>query len=135
MGGPRCGGVCALCGVGALEHPSGAGGRRCRVRWRGPKAGVGRPRRCGLTGQPPLFHLRSLHFTPTYSSWLNQVENWFSKIERDLIARGIFTSKRDLARKIMRYIKHHNVAPKPIRWTYSNPERRIRGISSTVTVH
>src|SRR5437867_4794836 len=76
-----------------------------------------------------------LHFTPTYSSWLNQVENWFSKIERDLIARGIFTSKGDLARKIMRYIKHHNVAPKPIRWTYSNPERRIRGISSTVTVH
>ena len=80
----------------------------------------------------PRFHL---HFTPTYSSWLNQVENWFSKIERDLIARGIFTSKGDLARKIMRYIKHHNVAPKPIRWTYSNPERRIRGISSTVTVH
>src|SRR5688572_22787491 len=76
-----------------------------------------------------------LHFTPTYSSWLNQVENWFSKIERDLIARGIFTSKADLARKIMRYIKHHNVAPKPIRWTYSNPERRIRGISSTVTGH
>jgi transposase len=76
-----------------------------------------------------------LHFTPTYSSWLNQVENWFSKIERDLIARGIFTSKGDLARKIMRYIKHHNVAPKPIRWTYSNPERRIRGIGSTVTVH
>jgi transposase len=76
-----------------------------------------------------------LHFTPTYSSWLNQVENWFSKIERDLIARGIFTSKGDLARKIMRYIKHHNVAPKPLRWTYSNPERRIRGISSTVTVH
>jgi hypothetical protein len=35
----------------------------------------------------------------------------------------------------MRYIKHHNVAPKPIRWTYSNPDRRIRGISSTVTVH
>jgi transposase len=72
-----------------------------------------------------------LHFTPTYSSWLNEVENWFSKIERDLIARGIFTSKRDLARQIMRYIKHHNVAPKPIRWTYSSPERRIRGISST----
>jgi transposase len=76
-----------------------------------------------------------LHFTPTYSSWLNQVANWFSKIERDLIARGIFTSKGDLARKIMRYIKHHKVAPKPIRWTYSNPERRIPDISSTVTVY
>src|SRR4029079_12972788 len=32
-----------------------------------------------------------LHFTPTYPSWLNQVELWFSKIERDLLARGIFT--------------------------------------------
>jgi hypothetical protein len=60
---------------------------------------------------------------------------WFSKIERDLIARGIFTSKGDLACNITRYIKHHNVALKPIRWMYSNPERRIRGISSTVTVH
>src|SRR5262245_33138987 len=38
-----------------------------------------------------------LHFTPTYSSWLNQVELWFSKIERDLLTRGIFTSVTDLA--------------------------------------
>ena len=33
-----------------------------------------------------------LHFTPTYSSWLNQVEIWFAKIQRDVIARGVFTS-------------------------------------------
>jgi transposase len=33
-----------------------------------------------------------LHFTPTYASWLNQVELWFAKIERDVIARGVFTS-------------------------------------------
>src|SRR5262245_1191328 len=32
----------------------------------------------------------SVHYTPTYSSWLNQVEIWFSKVQRDLIARGIF---------------------------------------------
>jgi transposase len=31
------------------------------------------------------------HFTPTYSSWLNQVEIWFARIERDVIARGVFT--------------------------------------------
>src|SRR5438046_2785223 len=36
-----------------------------------------------------------LHFTPTYSSWLNQVELWFAKIERDVIARGVFTSVPD----------------------------------------
>lgn len=43
-----------------------------------------------------------LHFTPSYSCWLNQVEIWFSKIERDMIARGVFTSVKDLARKLMR---------------------------------
>jgi transposase len=45
-----------------------------------------------------------LHFTPTYSSRLNQAELWFSKIERDVIARGVFTSVPDLNRKLMRYI-------------------------------
>src|SRR5499426_4861266 len=49
-----------------------------------------------------------LHFTPTYASWLNQVELWFTKIERDVIARGVFTSVKDLARKLMRYIRHYN---------------------------
>ena len=66
-----------------------------------------------------------LHFTPTYSSWLNQVELWFSKIERDLLARGIFTFDADLARKIRRYIHRYNKAPKPIRWAYRNPAHRI----------
>ena len=56
-----------------------------------------------------------LHFTPTYSSWLNQVELWFSKIERDLLARGIFTSINDLARRIRTYIRRYNTAAKPIR--------------------
>src|ERR1700694_5750051 len=66
-----------------------------------------------------------LHYTPTYSSWLNQVENWFAKIERDVIARGVFTSVKDLARKLMRYIRHYNRAPKPIQWTYRDPSHRI----------
>ena len=66
-----------------------------------------------------------LHYTPTYSSWLNQVELWFSKIERDVIARGIFTSVRDLRRKLMRYIKQYNKTAKPFRWSYADPMRRI----------
>jgi transposase len=66
-----------------------------------------------------------LHYTPTYSSWLNQVENWFARIERDVIARGVFTSVKDLARKLMRYIRHYNRAPTPIKWTYRDPSRRI----------
>src|SRR5947207_12819928 len=75
-----------------------------------------------------------LHFTPTYASWLNQVELWFAKIERDLLARGIFTSVNDLARKIRRYIRHYNKAAKPIRWSYRNPAHRISSTSG-YTVH
>jgi transposase len=67
-----------------------------------------------------------LHFTPTYSSWLNQVELWFAKIERDLIYRGVFTSTVDLARRIRTYIKHYNKDPKPIKWQYNDPSHRIR---------
>jgi transposase len=66
-----------------------------------------------------------LHFTPTYASWLNQVELWFSKIERDVIARGIFKSVADLARKLRRYIARYNTAAKPFRWSYADPTRRI----------
>ena len=38
----------------------------------------------------------TMHYTPTYSSWLNQVENWFARIQRDVITRGVFTSVEDL---------------------------------------
>jgi transposase len=67
----------------------------------------------------------NLHFTPTYSSWLNQVEIWFARIERDVIARGIFTSVKDLSRKLMRYIQAYSASAKPFRWKYANPHRRI----------
>src|SRR5215813_12478093 len=67
-----------------------------------------------------------MHYTPTYSSWLNQVELWFNKVERDVIARGVFTSTPDLSRKLMRYIRECNKRPKPIKWSYSDVNRRIR---------
>ncbi len=77
-----------------------------------------------------------LHFTPTYSSWLNQVELWFSKVQRDVIARGVFTSTADLARKLRRYINAYSKNAKPIRWKYSDPSRRIRhGNNTYTTVH
>lgn len=75
-----------------------------------------------------------MHFTPTYSSWLNQVELWFAKIERDVIARGVFTSLPDLKRKLMRYIRHYNEQPKPVKWKYFDPTRRITP-TSIVTGH
>src|SRR6266568_385772 len=69
-----------------------------------------------------------LHFTPTYSSWLNQVELWFGKIERDVIARGVFTSIPDLNRKLMKYIRQGNRNPKPIRWSYCDISKRIQPV-------
>ena len=84
-----------------------------------------------LTNHPRV----QIHYTPTYSSWLNQVELWFSKIERDVIARGIFTSVKDLARKIVRYIRRYNDNPKPVKWTYRDASQRINGPELAVTVH
>lgn len=68
----------------------------------------------------------SIHYTPTYSSWLNQVENWFSKIQRHVITRGVFHSLADLRSKLMRYIRQYNKTATPIKWTYSNPKQRIK---------
>jgi transposase len=77
-----------------------------------------------------------MHHTPTYSSWLNQVELWFSKIERDVIARGVFKSVPDLKRKLMRYIRHYNKNPKVFKWSCKNSRHRINPTTaSNVTVH
>ncbi len=75
-----------------------------------------------------------MYFTPTCSSWLNQIELWFAKIERDVIARSVFTSVPDLKRKLMRDIRKYNEQPKPVKWKYFDPTRRITP-DSIVTVH
>lgn len=77
----------------------------------------------------------TMHYTPTYSSWLNQVELWFAKIERDCIARGIFTSTADLRRKLLQYIRAHTKTCHPFVWNYSDPTKRIRVNANRVTVH
>jgi transposase len=74
-----------------------------------------------LTAHPNV----TFHFTPTYSSWLNQVEIWFSKLQREVIDRGIFTSVADLRRKIMRYIRLYGKTAKPFRWKYTDIRHRI----------
>jgi hypothetical protein len=53
------------------------------------------------------------------------VENWFSKIQRQVISRGIFDSVNDLARKLMGFIRNYNKTATPIRWTFSNENHRI----------
>ena len=63
----------------------------------------------------PRYHL---HFTPTHASWLNQVELFFSILERRLLRRGEFESVDHLADRIISFIKDYNRKAAPFRWTY-----------------
>ena len=61
-----------------------------------------------------------LHFTPTSASWLNAVESWFARLERQSIHRGVFSSVKELGDEIHRFIKVHNAqSAKPFKWTKS----------------
>lgn len=62
----------------------------------------------------PRYHV---HFTPTGSSWLNQVERFFAKITQEAIRRGSFTSVNQLKQTIDDYLQEHNKEPKPFVWT------------------
>jgi len=62
----------------------------------------------------PRFHV---HLTPTYASWLNQVEIWFNLITQQAIRRGTFRSVKDLAAKIDYFVHHHNAQAQPFIWT------------------
>ena len=59
-----------------------------------------------------------IHYAPTYCNWVNQVEKWFSKIHRDVVWRGLFTSVKGLERKLIRYIRKYKNGATPIRWIY-----------------
>jgi transposase len=61
----------------------------------------------------------TFHFTPTSASWLNAVENFFSKMTRQRIRRGVFRSIADLQAAINAYLAEHNASPKPLVWTQS----------------
>lgn len=61
-----------------------------------------------------------LHFTPTYSSWLNQVEIWFNILTKDVVKGGIWQSPKQLADQLMEYVKTYNdTRAKPFQWTYT----------------
>lgn len=65
-----------------------------------------------------LAHPRfQLHFTPTYSSWINQVERWFAELERRCLARGVFCSLDDLKTALENWIKVWNDEARPFKWT------------------
>jgi hypothetical protein len=66
-----------------------------------------------------------LHFTPTCSSWLNQVGIRFSLIEREVIWRGVFSSVPDLARKLLCFTRVYSDHAKLVKWKDSYPSRHI----------
>ena len=58
-----------------------------------------------------------IHYTPTYSSWLNQVERWFGLITQQSIRRGSFRNVKQLVQRIDAYVKNHNRQTAPFQWT------------------
>jgi len=58
-----------------------------------------------------------VHYTPTYASWLNQVEIWFNIITQKAIRRGTFRSVKDLVAKIDQFVNHYNKETQPFVWT------------------
>ena len=82
----------------------------------------------------PRFHV---HFTPTYASWLNQVEIWFNRITQQAIRRGTFRSVKELVEKIDHYVQNSNRQAQPFVWTatadsiFAKIERLCERISGT----
>jgi transposase len=67
----------------------------------------------------PRFHV---HFTPTGSSWINQVERWFSYLTTDLFQRGVYKNVQVLEKDIRQWIQAWNADPKPFVWKKSAEE-------------
>jgi transposase len=70
-------------------------------------------------GRHPRFHV---HFTPTGSSWMNQVERWFGLLTDKLIRRGVHTSVHALENDIRDWIATWNESPRPFTWTKTADE-------------
>lgn len=66
-----------------------------------------------------------LHNTPTHASWLNQVELFFSILERRLLRNGEFDSVDELADRIIAFIKDYNRKARPFRWTYDGRPLKV----------
>jgi transposase len=69
--------------------------------------------------QRPRFHV---HFTPTYSSWINQVERWFADLTNKQIRRGAHRSTRALEDAIRLYLATYNHDPRPFIWVKTADE-------------
>lgn len=80
----------------------------------------------------------NMHFTPTYGSWLNQVERWFGLLTTRQLRRGAHTSVAQLRNAIEEFIEANNDNPKPFKWVSSADEilgRIARFAQRTVQAH
>lgn len=69
----------------------------------------------------------TLHYTPTYSSWLNQIEIWFNILSKDVLKGGVWHSKQQLIDQLMEYVKTYNeTRAKPFIWTYNGKNKRTK---------
>lgn len=67
-----------------------------------------------------------LHFTPTYSSWLNQIEIWFNILSKDVLKGGIWHSNKQLVDQLIEYIDTYNkTRAKPFQWTYAGKKEAV----------
>lgn len=60
-----------------------------------------------------------VHYTPPHASWVNQVELFFSILQRKVIRNGNFTSRDDLINKLLEFITDYDQTAKPFKWTYA----------------
>jgi transposase len=72
-----------------------------------------KPKRDRWLARHPNVHF---HFTPTYASWLNMAEIWFSLLQRHALAGASFTSPKHLRAAIDAYVRHHNASAAPFEW-------------------
>jgi transposase len=67
-----------------------------------------------------------IHFTPTYASWLNQVEIWFNIFSKDVLKGGVWKSVKQLSSQMIEYINTYNqTRAKPFAWTYTGNVLKI----------
>jgi len=80
----------------------------------------------------PRYHV---HYTPTYASWLNQVERWFALITQQSIRRGSVQSVRELIANINHYVEHYNRETRPFVWTATADSilAKVRRLTSLIS--
>lgn len=75
----------------------------------------------------------TIHFTPTYSSWLNQIEIWFNILSKDVLKGAVWHSKPQLAKQIIQYVDTYNKKrAKPFQWTYDGKKKDSSFINKSI---